>query len=55
MIGIDYPPIDPVGVSLASGGVETLHADFWNVWDQAKLEHDVEVCLNGKLVCGVSE
>jgi len=54
MIGIDYPPIDPVGLSLASGGIETLHADFWNVWDQAKLEREVEVCLNRNLVCGVS-
>lgn len=54
MIGIDYPPIDPAGLSLSSGGLETLHADFWNVWDQAKLEREVEVCLNRDLVCGVS-
>lgn len=53
-IGIDYPPVDPTGLSLSSGGVETAHADFWNVWDQAKLEGEVTNCLNRNLVCGVS-
>ena len=42
-IGIDYPPVDPDGLSLASGGIETAHADFWNVWDQDKLEGEVAV------------
>ena len=53
-IGIDYPPVDPADLSLSSGGVETAHADFWNVWDQAKLEGEVANCLNRDLVCGVS-
>jgi hypothetical protein len=51
---IDYPPVDPVGLSLASGGIETAHADFWNVWDQAKLEEEVQFCINRDLVCGVT-
>jgi hypothetical protein len=54
MIGIDYPPVDPTDLSLSSGGIETAHADFWNVWDQAKLESEVANCLNRNLVCGVS-
>jgi hypothetical protein len=31
----------------------TAHADFWNVWDQDKLEGEVANCLNRDLVCGV--
>ena len=34
------------GITLASGGPETMHADFWNTWDQAKLESLVKFCLN---------
>ncbi len=53
-IGIDYPPVDPTGLSLASGDITTGHADFWNVWDQAKLEGEVAMCINRDLVCGVT-
>lgn len=53
-IGIDYPPVDPEGLTLSSGGVETAHADFWNVWDQDKLVGEVEMCINRDLVCGVT-
>ena len=54
MIGLDYPPVDPAGLSLASGSILTGHADFWNVWDQDKLEREVANCINRDLVCGVS-
>lgn len=30
---------------------QTLHADFWNTWDQATLEFLVARCLNGGLTC----
>ncbi len=53
-IGIDYPPVAPEGLTLSSGPVETAHADFWNVWDQDKLEGEVAMCLNRDLVCGVT-
>jgi hypothetical protein len=54
-LAIDYPPIDdPEALSLASGSVHTAHADFWNVWDQDKLEREVAQCINRDLVCGVS-
>jgi hypothetical protein len=52
-IGIDYPPVDPEGLALASGSVHTAHADFWNVWDQDKLEREVAQCINRDLVCGL--
>jgi hypothetical protein len=51
---VDYPAVDPDGIELASGGVGTGHADFWNVWDQAKLETEVRGCLHRDVVCGVN-
>lgn len=54
-MAIDYPPVDPQGLSLASGDIITGHADFWNVWDQDKLEQEVALCINRDLVCGVSD
>jgi hypothetical protein len=44
---------DPAGLELASGGVHGVHADFLNAWDQATLEREVRLCLNGEHVCGV--
>ena len=54
-LAIDYPPVDPEELSLASGAITTAHADFWNVWNQAKLEQEVELCLNANRVCGVTD
>lgn len=54
-VAIDYPAVDPVGLSLASGSIITGHADFWNVWDQDKLESEVALCLNRDVVCGVTD
>jgi hypothetical protein len=54
-LAIDYPPVDPSELSLASGAITTAHADFWNVWDQAKLEQEVELCLNADRVCGITD
>lgn len=53
-MSIDYPPVAPDGLSLSSGPIESAHADFWNTWDQEKLEREVAVCLNRDLVCGLS-
>ena len=50
---IDYPPVAPDGLSLASGGIESAHADFWNTWDQRKLETEVDACLRRQLVCSL--
>lgn len=54
-LAIDYPSVAPEGLSLASGDIHTAHADFWNVWDQQKLEEEVELCLNASRVCGVTD
>lgn len=51
---VDYPPVEPGELSLASGPLTTAHADFWNVWDQDKLEREVEACLIAQRVCGVA-
>ena len=40
--------------SLASGPIETAHADFWNAWDEDKLADEVDLCLHRDLVCGIS-
>ena len=39
-------------ITLSSGGPETAHGDFWNAWDQAKLERLVAQCLNLGFDCG---
>jgi Domain of unknown function (DUF1996) len=51
---IDYGVVDPDGLTLSSGPVSSAHADFWNAWDQDKLETEVELCLRRQQVCGVS-
>lgn len=39
------------GYRLADGGY-SLHADFWNTWQQSKLEQLVRDCLNAGVDCG---
>jgi hypothetical protein len=51
---IDYEPVDPDGLALSSGDILTGHADFWNTWDQAKLEHEIAQCINRDLPCNIS-
>jgi hypothetical protein len=33
-------------VTVSSGAVSTMHADFWNTWDQPELERLVVDCIN---------
>jgi hypothetical protein len=33
-------------VTLSSGGASTMHADFFNAWDQVELNHLVVSCIN---------
>jgi hypothetical protein len=42
------------GLALASGDIWSGHADFWNTWDQAKLENEVTHCLHRNLPCGLA-
>ncbi len=56
-LAIDYPPVaapDLAGLALSSGDILSGHADFWNVWDEAKLEREVSACIRRDLPCGVS-
>ena len=41
---------------MASGAQpgSTVHADFWNTWDQRKLRHEIAECIRRDLVCNVS-
>jgi hypothetical protein len=39
-------------LSLSSGPTYTVHGDFWNTWDQARLEGLVSSCTNARLDCG---
>ena len=47
--------VGPAEVSLASGGPETAHADFWKVWEQDALENEVRRCLNRDIVCSITD
>ena len=53
-MSIDFPPVVPQGLRFSSGPLASAHADFWNTWDQDKLEREVSLCLNRDLVCGLS-
>lgn len=39
-------------ITLSSGNVNSIHADFWNVWDQPTLESLVRECFHGQKNCG---
>ena len=45
---IRYPIRDGRGVSLASGGQLTGHADFFNAWNQRALERLVDECFHDR-------
>jgi hypothetical protein len=47
-----YPIAGGTGVSLASGGQYSAHADFFNAWRQPALTALVEGCLNALRHCG---
>jgi hypothetical protein len=47
-----YPTTGGPGVRLASGPVNTAHADFVNGWDQARLAALVDNCLVADRYCG---
>ena len=54
-LSVEYPVWgDTTGLTLASGGLHTGHADFINGWDQDRLTTEVQLCLHRRLVCGVA-
>lgn len=44
-IVVRYPIESVDGYGLSSGSLSTMHADFWNTWDQQVLEALVDRCL----------
>jgi len=44
---------DPSMLVLASGSPYTAHADFFNTWEPEALEHEIDVCIRGDIICGV--
>ena len=51
-VSVAYPTGADVGaITLASGPVSTIHADFWNTWDQPRLTRLVQQCLHAKRQC----
>jgi len=53
-LAVDFPPLDPAGLALASGSILSGHADFWNAWHQDKLRNEVVNCIHRDLPCGIS-
>ncbi len=55
MVSVKFP-ISGTGhdLSLASGGVESVHGDFLNAWDPDGLEREVEHCLHRNAVCDLA-
>jgi hypothetical protein len=53
-LGIMNPlnPDGTVAVTLSSGPFYTLHSDFWNTWQQPRLDELVEECLAAGVHCG---
>jgi hypothetical protein len=51
----EYPVGSPTGsITLASGNIYSVHADFWNTWHQPSLAFLVENCLNANVDCGTN-
>ena len=55
---VHYGIMDPtspdgsLAFTLSSGPAYTLHADFWNTWQQERLDQLVEDCLVARVHCG---
>jgi len=49
-----YPPIDPKGAILSSGGQHSGHADFVNAWNESALTKLVDSCLDHNRGCGIA-
>jgi hypothetical protein len=51
-LDVRYPVHDGAGYYLSSGAPNTLHADFWNTWQEDELAAVVDACLNSSTGCG---
>jgi hypothetical protein len=50
-LNVHYPSTGGPGVTLASGGKYSAHADFFNAWVPAGLDHLVKSCINAGVIC----
>jgi hypothetical protein len=50
-VNVRYPSAGGSGLTLASGGQYSGHADFFNAWDEATLQSLVTGCLNALRHC----
>lgn len=52
---LEYPVgTSGAGITLSSGAPYTAHTDFWNTWEQSKLNTLTTTCLNGDRNCGTN-
>jgi hypothetical protein len=51
--GPDAASVANVAMALSSGSYRTMHADFWNTWQQDALDDLVQRCVVGRETCGV--
>lgn len=53
IVRFEYPVGTTTGrITLSSGPTYTVHGDFWNTWNQARLDRLVADCLNIDKDCG---
>ena len=48
---VQYAVHNGAGAMLSSGDATTLHADFWNTWQQSALVAEVDRCIHVKRTC----
>jgi hypothetical protein len=48
---VQYAVHNGTGATLSSGDATTLHADFWNTWQQAALVAQVDRCIHVRRKC----
>jgi hypothetical protein len=53
-LAVTFPAFPPHDLSLSSGSILSGHADFWNAWQQDKLEREVTSCLHLDLPCNIT-
>lgn len=53
-LAVAFPAVSPEGLSLSSGSILSGHADFWNAWEQDKLDREVRSCIVGNLPCKIT-
>lgn len=50
-----FGPAGGLALTLSSGPYFTMHSDFWNTWQQPRLDQLVAECLNADIRCGSVE